>query len=137
MSNFQVVFLFFQLSLPNIWHAQPIQSFVFKINKDRSIISQSLQFQVKNCGLKKHLKWGDFYHIFTKSYRKAHGGRMVGIVTYNSGFINYNILKTSKDRSKTRVHEFVRGPLNMPPPPLDNAVRSKQNRSGRVKHIGL
>ena len=54
---------------------------------------------------------------------------------YKSGFIDSNILETSKDRPNTppslkllkqRVHELVGGPLN---PPLDNVVGSKDLRS--------
>ena len=59
---------------------------------------------------------------------------------YKSGFINSNILKTSKDRPNTspslkvleqRVHALV-GESTEPPSPLDNVVGSKALRSGRV-----
>ena len=39
---FQVLSLFFYLSLPKIWHAHPIKIIFSKINKDRSITSQRL-----------------------------------------------------------------------------------------------
>ena len=64
-----------------------------------------------------------------------------------SGFINYNISETSKDRPNTspsmklleqRFHELVGGgggdPLNLS---LDNVVRSTRLRSGRVKTASL
>ena len=66
---------------------------------------------------------------------------MVVMVTIQYGFINSNILETSKDRPnippslkllKQRVHELVRGPLI---PLLNNVVRSKRLRSGRVIRI--
>ena len=53
---------------------------------------------------------------------------MVVMVTYKSGYINSNILETSKDTAnippslKQRVHELVGGPLNPPPPPLGNVT---------------
>ena len=56
-------------------------------------------------------------------------------------FINSTILETWKDIPNTlpslklleqKVHELVGGPLNPPPPSLDNAVGSKRLRSGRV-----
>ena len=40
--NFPVLALFLQLSLPNIWLTNPHKNYVFVINKDRAIISQSL-----------------------------------------------------------------------------------------------
>ena len=43
-----------------IWQAHPHKNYIFKMNKDRSITSQSLGFEVENCGLRKHLKLGDF-----------------------------------------------------------------------------
>ena len=36
--------LFFHLSLPKIWQAHPHKNYIFQINKDRSITSQSLEF---------------------------------------------------------------------------------------------
>ena len=62
-----------------------------------------------------------------------------------SGFINSNILDTSKDRPNTppsltlleqRVHE-LEGVSTDPPPPLDNVVESKELRSGRVKELNI
>ena len=44
LSIFPVLFLFFHLSLPKIWQAHPHKNYIFKINKDRSIISQSIVF---------------------------------------------------------------------------------------------
>ena len=53
---------------------------------------------------------------------------------YKSGFINSNILETSKDRPNTppslklleqRVHELVGGSTETPPPPLDNVKGAK------------
>ena len=43
VSIFLVLALFFHLSLPRIWHANPHQNFISEINKDRSITSQSLE----------------------------------------------------------------------------------------------
>ena len=60
LSIFPVLSLFFHLSLSKIWQAHPNKNYIFKINKDRSITSQSLEFEVENCGLRKHLKLGDF-----------------------------------------------------------------------------
>ena len=60
IEHFLVLFLFFHLSLPKIWQAHPNENYIFKSNKDRSITSQSLGFEVENCGLRKHLKLGDF-----------------------------------------------------------------------------
>ena len=41
---FPVLSLFFHLSLPKIWPVHPHKNYIFKINKDRSITSQSLGF---------------------------------------------------------------------------------------------
>ena len=57
---------------------------------------------------------------------------------YKSSVVNSHILDTSKDRPNTppsldflkqRIHELVGGSII----PLDNVVRSKRLRSGRVK----
>ena len=44
LSIFLVLSLFFRLSLPKIWQAHPHKSYIFKINKDRSITSRSVGF---------------------------------------------------------------------------------------------
>ena len=41
---FPVLSLFSYLSLPKMWQAYPHKNYIFKINKDRSITSQSLRF---------------------------------------------------------------------------------------------
>ena len=78
-------------------------------------------------------------YIIKVTYAKFDVSRLL----FGKGRVNSNILETSKDRPNTppslklleqRVHELVGGPLNPPPPPpLDNVVRSKKLRSGRVK----
>ena len=65
--HFPVLSLFFHLCLPKILQAHPHKNYIFKINKDRCITSQSLGFEVEICGLIKHLKLGG---IFTTFYPK-------------------------------------------------------------------
>ena len=43
LSIFPVLSLYFHLSLPKIWQAHPHKHFIFEINKDRSITSESLK----------------------------------------------------------------------------------------------
>ena len=42
VEDFSVLFLFFHLSLPKIWQAHQHKIFIFEINKDGSVTSQSL-----------------------------------------------------------------------------------------------
>ena len=44
LSIFPVLSLALNLSLPKIWQAHLHKNYIFKINKDRAIISQSLGF---------------------------------------------------------------------------------------------
>ena len=71
---FPVFSLFFHLSLPKIWKAHPHKNYIFKINKDRSITSQSLEFEVENCGLRKHFKLGELTTFLLEMAKKALGG---------------------------------------------------------------
>ena len=58
-----------------IWQAHPHKNYIFKINKGRSITSQSLGFfEIENCGHREHLKLDDFYYILTRNGKKALGG---------------------------------------------------------------
>ena len=85
------------------------------------------------------MKLGAFDYIFSIIGKKHMAIEWLSWLPYKSGFINSNILETSKDRPNTptslkfleqRVPELVGGPLN---PPSDNVVGSKRLRPGRVK----
>ena len=84
--------------------------------------------------------WVIFYCIFTIIGKKHLVVEWLAWLTGKSGFINSNILETSKDRPNTssslklleqRVYELVGGPLT--PLLSDNLVGRKRLRSGRVK----
>ena len=66
LSIFLILSLFFHLSLPKIWQAHPIKTLFSKLAR--------IDVEAQNCGLRKHLKMGDFYYIFTIIGKKGLGG---------------------------------------------------------------
>ena len=92
------------------------------------------RFEVENCGLRKHLKLGDFDDIFTRNDKKHLVVEWLSWLPCKRDFINSTILETYEDipnpppslnLSEQRVYELVGGggfPLN---PPLDNFVGAK------------
>ena len=76
------------------------------------------------------MKFNDFTTFLQKMAKKHLVVEWLSWLPYKSGFINSNILETSKDRPNTppslklleqRVHELV----PPPPPPLDNVKGAK------------
>ena len=61
---FLVLYLLFHLSLHNIWHAHPHKNYIFKINKDRSLITPSLEFQSWKLWTQEAFEIGSFFTTF-------------------------------------------------------------------------
>ena len=125
--HFPVLSLFFHLSLPNIWHTHPHKNFVFEINRDRSIISQSLRvLKLKIVDSESIWNWVIFDYIFTRNAKKHFVVDWLSWLPYKSGFINANILEALKlyrpntapslKLLKQRVHELARGSTEPLPP---------------------
>ena len=71
LSIFPVLSLFFHLSLPKIWQAQPHKIKFSKLTRMVLLLHKVKGFEVENCGLRKHLKLGDFLSHFYKKWQKS------------------------------------------------------------------
>ena len=126
LSIFHFCPYFFHFSLSKIWQAHPHNSFVFEINKDRSIISQSLECCILKLWSQEVFEIWSFFTTFLEEIAKKYlVVEWLSWLPYKSGFINSNIFETSKDRPNTppslklleqTVHELVRGSTEPPPP---------------------
>ena len=106
----------FHLSFPKIWHDHPQKLFSKLIGKKIYYLTKFKVLKLKIVVSAGIWNWVIFDYIFTIIGKKALGGWMVVMVTIQKDFINYSILKTSKDRPNTparlkllvqRVHELV------------------------------
>ena len=91
LSICQLLAPFFHLSLPTIWHPHPRKILIFRINKDRSVSLQSLEFFYTGCFLV------TFYLLINTCWlNDCHRYQ-------KSDFINFNIFETLKDSPKTSL----------------------------------
>ena len=115
----------------------PIKILFSKLTRIDLSSHKVYSLEVESCIFSKHLELGDVLLHFYSNWQK---NTWLSWLPYKSGFINFNILETSKDRPNTppslnlleqRVYKLVGGLLS----PLDNVVESKDLRSGRVKRL--
>ena len=95
LSIFPVLFLFFHLSLLKIWQAHPHKNYSFKINKDRSIASQSLEFWSWKLWTQEAFEIGWFFNdIFTRNGKKHLVVEWLSWLPRKRDSINSTILET-------------------------------------------
>ena len=111
------------MSTENKWYAD--LWIIRLLSKERSLISQSLESWSWKLWTQEELEIGWFLTTCLQEMAKKHlVVEWLSWLPYKSGFINSNILETSKDSPNTplslklleqRVYELVGGPLNTPP----------------------
>ena len=115
LSIFLVLFVF-PLSLHKIRYAHQHKKFIFEINKDRSIASQSLEFSNSNLLFQEAFGNGGFSTKFLQLLAEKYlVAEWLSLLPYKSGYINSKILEISKGRPDTppsliwlqqRVHDL-------------------------------
>ena len=95
LNIFPVLSLFFHLSLPKFWQAHPHKNYIFKINKDRSITSQSLGFWSWKLWTQEAFEIGWFLTTFLQEMAKKQlVVEWLSWLPYKRNFINSTILET-------------------------------------------